>query len=59
MDEPVISRASIQEKARADHARGVGRDGHGFNWHALACVAVWQAEWDKCEAERLAGSNPP
>ena len=49
MTEPIISKDMIRAKARAAHARGVGRDGHGFNWHSETAIAVWQDEWDWCE----------
>lgn len=53
MDEPMISRDAIRAKARSAHARGVGRDGHGFNWGAVGAIEVWQEEWDRCEVARL------
>lgn len=64
MDSSIIAipRDMIKAKARAAHARGVGREGHNFNWHALAAIAVWQHEWDLCEAEKhqqLAEVSPP
>lgn len=66
MDDPIIPIAMIKAKARAEFARGVGRDDHGFNWHSPA-IAVWQAEWDRCAAEawgftldhQLAEACPP
>jgi hypothetical protein len=54
MDGSIIAvpRSMIEAKARAAHARGVGRDEHNFNWHSYAAIAVWQTEWDRCHAER-------
>lgn len=49
MDGPIISRDMIAAKARAEFARGTGRDDHGFNWHSTAAIAAWQAEWDRCK----------
>jgi hypothetical protein len=56
MDGSIIAvpRSAIEGKARAAFARGVGRDGHNFNWHSYAAIAVWQAEWDRCAAEEHA-----
>lgn len=51
MDVSIISRDMIREKARAAFKRGVGRDGHGFNWHCTEVIATWQREWDLCAAE--------
>lgn len=50
--EPIISRDMIAAKARAAFARGAGREDHGFNWHSLAAIDAWQAEWDICAAEK-------
>lgn len=46
MDEPIISREAIRAKARADFARGAGRDEHGMNPGAAA-IAEWQDEWQR------------
>ena len=51
MDDPVISRDMIQAKARDAFARGVERDGHGFNWHSVEAIATWQAAWDECNGK--------
>lgn len=53
MDGSIIAvpRSAIEAKARTAHANGVSRDGHNFNWHSTAAIHVWQAEWDRCEAE--------
>jgi len=51
MTDPIISKDMIRQKARAAHARGVGRDDHGFNWHSEAAISVWQEEWDRCERQ--------
>ncbi|MDK6077920.1 hypothetical protein [Massilia varians] len=48
MTDPIISKDMIRDKARAAHARGAGRDDHGFNWHAECAIATWQEEWDRC-----------
>ena len=53
MDNAIITRDMIRAKARSAHARGAGRDGHGFNWHSTEAIKVWQAEWDRCEVARL------
>lgn len=62
MDGSIIAvpRTSIEAKARAAFPRGVGRDGHNFNWHSTAAIDVWQTEWDRCaaEAEQLEVSPP-
>jgi len=58
MDTPIISLDMIRAKARAAFARGVGRDGHNFNWHSTDAIATWQAEWDKCAAEQCEASPP-
>lgn len=50
MTDPIISKDMIRAKARAAHARGAGRDDHGFNWHSACAIATWQEEWDLCEA---------
>lgn len=47
MDFPIISRDAIRAKAQRDHARGAGRDDHGFNWHAREAIKTWQEEWDR------------
>jgi len=52
--EPIITRDHIRAKARNAHARGAGRDEHGFNWHAVEAIKVWQTEWDRCQAEAQA-----
>lgn len=52
MDTSIVSRDMIKAKARAAHARGAGRDDHGFNWFCTAVISIWQYEWDLCEAER-------
>lgn len=49
--EPIISRNLIEAKAREAFEHGADRDAHGFNWHAAA-IAVWQAEWDRCEQQQ-------
>jgi hypothetical protein len=56
MDGSIIAvpRSAIQAKARAAFARGVCRDGHEFNWHSTAAIAVWQHTWDLCAAEKHA-----
>lgn len=59
MDAAIVSRAAIGahlivNKARSAHARGDGRDEHGFNWHSHHAINVWQAEWDRCDAESRA-----
>jgi hypothetical protein len=63
MDLSIVSRDMIREKARAAHARGAGRDQHGFNWFCTAVISTWQHEWDLCEAEKagqqLAEACPP
>ncbi len=65
MDSPIIPIDMIQKKARAQFARGAGRDDHGFNWHCVAAIDTWQDEWDRCEAEfneafdQLAEACPP
>jgi hypothetical protein len=51
MTDPIISKALIKAKARAAHARGAGRDDHGFNWHAACAIETWQEEWDRCERQ--------
>lgn len=51
MSDQIVTKDHIRAKARAAYERGVGRDGHGFNWHASA-KEVWQAEWDRCAAEQ-------
>lgn len=48
---PIIPIEMIQAKAQAAYYRGVPRDGHEFNWHAEDAIAVWQAEWDKCDRQ--------
>lgn len=53
MDNAIISRDMIRAKARSAHARGAGRDEHGFNWHSAEAIEVWQAAWDECEVARL------
>jgi hypothetical protein len=50
MNDQIVSRDDICELAREAYARGVGRDEHGFNWHAPA-LADWLAEWDRCDVE--------
>lgn len=45
----IISRETIEDRARAAHEAGQDRGSHGFNWHASA-LQTWQAEWDRCEA---------
>jgi hypothetical protein len=51
MDDPIISRDLIREKARRAFARGAGRDEHGFNWHSKDAIETWQHEWDRQNAE--------
>lgn len=58
----IVTIEHIRQKARDSHARGVKRDEHGMNWHALA-LPVWQEEWDRCEREAtnvpaMAGAAP-
>jgi hypothetical protein len=50
MDQPIISREMITAKARSAHARGAGRDDHGFNLGAPA-IETWQAEWDRLNGQ--------
>jgi hypothetical protein len=50
MDEPMISRETIRERARKAYAEGKGRDAHGFEQHQPGAISVWQAEWDNCDA---------
>ncbi len=52
MDQSIISRDMIRQKARAAFNRGAGRDDHGFNWFCTAVIATWQHEWDLCAAAR-------
>jgi hypothetical protein len=58
--DPIISKDMIRAKARAAHARGAGRDDHGFNWHSSCAIETWQEEWDLCQAdaEQLEVSPP-
>lgn len=51
MNDQIIPRDRVREKARRAFADGKGRDDHNMNWHAAA-VPVWQAEWDRCDRER-------
>lgn len=51
MDDQIISRDMIVAKARGAHARGIGREDHGFNWHCIEAIATWQAAWDECDAK--------
>lgn len=57
MDQSIISHAMIREKARAAFARGVGRDGHGFNLFCTAVISTWQHEWDLCMQEWYAAQQ--
>jgi hypothetical protein len=51
MDEPMISRETIRERARKAHAQGKGRNDHDMNpW--VEAVKTWQEEWDRCEAAK-------
>lgn len=62
MDGSIIAvpRSAIEGKARAAFARGVGRDGHNFNWHSEGAIKVWQEEWDLCQAdEQQLEVSPP
>jgi hypothetical protein len=52
LDDPIISRDLIREKACRAFARGAGRDDHGFNWHCKDAIETWQHEWDRQNAER-------
>jgi len=58
MDQAIVSLDMIRTKARAAFDRGVGRDGHNFNWHSTETIAIWQAEWEKCAAEQPEASPP-
>lgn len=49
-----IPRSAIEGKARSAFARGVPRNGHGFNWHSTAAIDAWQTTWDQCAAEKHA-----
>lgn len=52
-----IPREMIEAKARAAFARGVSREGHGFNWGAPA-IGAWQEEWDRCAFQQMEGVEP-
>lgn len=58
IDNAIVTRAHIEQKAISAFARGVKRHEHGFNWHAAA-LPVWLAAWDKCAefAESVADSR--
>lgn len=53
MDDNIVSRETIRQRARDAFARGAGRDDHGMNWFVPALVD-WQAEWDRCAAAETA-----
>jgi hypothetical protein len=46
MDDTIVSRDHIREKARRAFVGGKGRDEHGMNPGALA-IKDWQDEWDR------------
>jgi hypothetical protein len=45
----IISKDLIRAKAQRDHAAGLTRDDHGFNWHAAA-LPIWIEEFDRLAA---------
>lgn len=49
MDQPIISRDLIRDKARAAFNRGVKRNQHNIPPDAPALVD-WLDEWDRCAA---------
>jgi hypothetical protein len=51
MNDQIVSRDHIREKARRAYARGAGRDDHGFNWHSRDAIETWQREWDRQDSE--------
>lgn len=51
MDQPIVKIEDIQAMAARDHAAGLARDDHGFNWHAM-CLPTYLQERD-----RLAGAS--
>jgi len=53
MDDPIISRDLIREKARAAFNRGVKRNQHNMPPDAPALVD-WLDEWDRCAAAQHA-----
>ena len=57
VDESIVSRQAIRDRARAAFLRGAGREDHNMNWHAPA-VKEWQAQWDDCQAELLLQGEP-
>lgn len=53
MDDPIISRSLIRDKARSAFGRGVLRHQHGMKPDASA-LADWLDEWDRCAAAEAA-----
>lgn len=53
MDDAIVSREEIRQRARDAFSRGAGRDDHCMNWFAPA-VVDWQDEWDRCAAAEAA-----
>lgn len=50
MNDQIISREQIRERARRAFAAGKGRDDHNMNWHAAA-LPTWLQEFDRLAAE--------
>lgn len=56
MTDSIVTINHIKQKARDAFARGVKRDDHGMNWHALA-LPLWLAEWDRCKTEAISARS--
>lgn len=50
MNEPIISREQIRERARCAFAAGKSRDEHDMN-PGSAAIADWEAGWDRAYAD--------
>lgn len=46
----IISIDAIRAKARSAFKRGLGRDAHEMNWHAIA-LPTWLEEYDRLAAQ--------
>lgn len=49
MNEQIVSREQIRERARAAFRAGQSRDSHHMNWNATARV-TWLQEYDRLAA---------
>ncbi len=53
----IISRATIEARARKAFFAGLPRTAHNMNWNAAA-LPTWLAEYDRCTTQYTHGATP-